>query len=348
MDFTRNICEKRENAGGRTGQYPDGRPYYSLPLFLRQQFGAPLCKLSLNGGMSCPNRDGTVGYGGCVFCSAGGSGEFAADGELSVTEQIAQARNRAEAGAGRAGSRDRRDGKGQPARYIAYFQAYTNTYGPLTRLEQIFTEALKPEDVAALSIATRPDCLGEPVIGLLGRLAEKKPVWVELGLQTMHEATAVRIRRGYDLPCFEQAVKRLQAGGHTVIVHMILGLPGESMEQMAATARYLGELGVDGVKLQLLHVLKGTVLGEWYERGEVPVMEKEEYFAAVAGCLQALPRDVVIHRLTGDGPKELLLAPLWSRDKKRVLNELHHYLKLHGIWQGQSLAGAETMKIFPD
>ena len=353
MDSTRNICETGEKAGGRTGQYPDGRPYCSLPLFLRQQFGGPLYKLSLNGGMSCPNRDKTVGDGGCIFCSAGGSGEFAADAGLSVSEQIAQARRRAEAKAEKAsGGRQKDTGngegggrkeKGNPARYIAYFQAYTNTYAPPERLERIFTEALRPEDVAVLSIATRPDCLGEPVIRLLDRLAEKKPVWVELGLQTMHEETAIRIRRGYALPCFEQAVRRLQAGGHMVIVHMILGLPGESREQMAATARYLGDLGVDGVKLQLLHILKGTVLGEWYERGQVSVMEKEEYFAAVAACLQVLPRRTVIHRLTGDGPKELLLAPFWSRDKKRVLNELHHYLKIHGIWQGQNLAGRHAV-----
>ena len=339
MDSMRNICEKREKAGGRTGQYPDGRPYYSLPLFLRRQFGAPLYKLSLNGGMSCPNRDGTVGYGGCIFCSAGGSGEFAADGGLSVANQMIQAKNRVQAKVGKTAAEGRKKGagRGQEARYIAYFQAFTNTYAPLYRLEQIFTEAITPEDVAALSIATRPDCLGEPVIGLLDRLAQKKPVWIELGLQTMHEATALQIRRGYALPCFEQAVRRLKASGHMVIVHVILGLPGESIEQMAATARYLGELGVDGVKLQLLHVLKGTVLGEQYCRGEVSVMEKEEYFAAVAACLQVIPRDVLIHRITGDVPKELLLAPAWSLDKKWVLNELHHYLKIHEVWQGQNL-----------
>lgn len=321
--------------------YADGRPYYSLNLFLKQEFGGRVYKLSLDGGMSCPNRDGKIGRGGCVFCSAGGSGDFAADRKLSIADQIRQAKEKIEGKVSR--EPERSVGKAafqssdRKPRYIAYFQAYTNTYAPVGYLERIFTEAMEPEEIVALSIATRPDCLEEPVMELLDHLGERKPIWVELGLQTIHEESAKRIRRGYELPCFERAVHRLKAGGHTVIVHVILGLPGESREMMVETVRYLGQLGIDGIKLQLLHVLKDTELANWYEQGRFRVMSKEEYFAAVSDCLRVLPRDVVIHRITGDGPKELLIAPTWSGDKKRVLNELHHYLKEYQVVQGSSL-----------
>ncbi len=311
---------RKEGNGGCQGLYPDGRPYYTLNLYLKQHFGKRLQKLSLDGGMSCPNRDGTISYGGCVFCSAGGSGDFAADRQLSVTEQMAQARAQV--------ARKEQSG------YIAYFQAYTNTYGPIDYLEQIFTEAMDDPEVEVLSIATRPDCLGVDVCALLDRLSQKKPIWVELGLQTMHEDSARWINRGYELPVFEQAVRRLKAGGHIVIVHVILGLPGETREQMIETVRYLGQLGIDGIKLQLLHVLRGTKLAEWYEEGRFEALTKEEYFSMVADCMRVLPRDVVIHRITGDGPKDLLIAPRWSGHKKAVLNELHHYLKEHGVVQG--------------
>lgn len=333
--------QTREN-GGCQGLYPDGRPYYTLNLYLKQRFGKRLQKLSLDGGMSCPNRDGTISYGGCVFCSAGGSGDFAADRRLSVTEQMIQAKAQV---AGKTflqrkavptdGAVTRvQKAENERLGYIAYFQAYTNTYGPIDYLEQIFTEAMKDPEVEVLSIATRPDCLGEDVCALLDRLSQKKPIWVELGLQTMHEDTARRINRGYELAVFEEAVRCLKMGGHTVIVHVILGLPGESKDQMVETVRYLGKLGVDGIKLQLLHVLRGTKLADWYEEGQFEALTKEEYFAIVADCLQVLPRDVVIHRITGDGPKDLLIAPLWSGHKKAVLNELHHYLKEHGVVQG--------------
>ena len=322
--------------GGRGELYPDGRPYYTLNLYLKQHFGKRLQKLSLDGGMSCPNRDGTISYGGCVFCSAGGSGDFAADRRLSVTEQMeqakAQVRGKTESQAPQGGQLSQ-----MAPSYIAYFQAYTNTYGPIDYLERIFTEAMDASDVEVLSIATRPDCLGDDVMKLLDRLAQRKPIWVELGLQTMHEKTACRINRGYELPVFEQAVKRLKAGGHTVIVHVILGLPGESREQMVETVCYLGNLGIDGIKLQLLHVLRGTKLAQWYEEGQFAVLEKEEYFSIVADCLRVLPRNVVIHRITGDGPKDLLIDPRWSGSKKSVLNELHHYLKAHSIVQGSGL-----------
>ena len=320
----------REN-GGCQGLYPDGRPYYTLNQYIREHFGHRLQKLSLDGGMSCPNRDGTISYGGCVFCSAGGSGDFAADRCLSVTKQLAQAKAQV---AGKVSEKK--------AAYIAYFQAYTNTYGPIEYLEKIFTEAMVDPEVEVLSIATRPDCLGEDVCRLLDRLSEKKPIWVELGLQTMHEETAVRINRGYPLVVFEETVRRLKAGGHTVIVHVILGLPGETREQMIETVRYLGRVGIDGIKLQLLHVLRDTKLAQWYEEGQFEALTKEEYFSIVADCLRVLPREVAIHRITGDGPKELLIAPLWSGHKKAVLNELHHYLKEHQVVQGSAVVNGEA------
>ena len=295
--------------------------------------------------MSCPNRDGTISHGGCVFCSAGGSGDFAADRRLSVTEQMEQAKGQVgrKVQAAQIGVPIVEHGSGSQGKmseapaYIAYFQAYTNTYGPVEYLEKIFTEAMDAPDVEVLSIATRPDCLGEDVMALLDRLGQCKPIWVELGLQTMHEETARLINRGYELPVFEQAVRRLQAGGHTVIAHVILGLPGETREQMVETVRYLGTLGIDGIKLQLLHVLRGTKLADWYEEGQFAALEKEEYFSIVADCLRVLPRDMVIHRITGDGPKDLLIAPRWSGHKKAVLNELHHYLKEHQVVQGSGL-----------
>lgn len=321
------VKQKESRDGCSKGRYSDGRPYYSLPLYLKEQFGGRLQKLSLDGGMSCPNRDGTVGYGGCIFCSEGGSGEFAADRRLSVREQIEAAKGVKSAwGAGPAGK----------SGYIAYFQAYTNTYGPVPYLKKLFTEALEHPEIAVLSIGTRPDCLGEEVVSLLQELQEKyqKPIWVELGLQTKSDETAARIHRGYLLECFETAVGRLKKARLAVIVHVILGLPGETGEDMVETVRYLGETGIDGIKLQLLHVLKGTELAQWYERGEVSPLSKEAYFSILGRCLQVLPREVVIHRLTGDGPKQLLIAPTWNCDKKIILNEFHHYLKEQGIVQG--------------
>jgi len=333
---------RKENNGGCQGLYPDGRPYYTLNLYLKQRFGKRLQKLSLDGGMSCPNRDGTISHGGCVFCSAGGSGDFAADRRLSVAEQLAYAKTQVS-------GKKLQQRKSLPKNisvtsvqkteeecpgYIAYFQAYTNTYGPIDYLERIFTEAMEDPEVKVLSIATRPDCLGEDVCALLDHMSQKKPIWVELGLQTMHEDTARKINRGYELPVFEEAVRRLKTGGHTVIVHVILGLPGETREQMVETVRYLGRLGIDGIKLQLLHVLRDTKLARWYEEALFETLTKEEYFAIIADCLRVLPREVVIHRITGDGPKDLLMAPLWSGHKKTVLNELHHYLKEHSVVQG--------------
>lgn len=298
------------------------KPYHSLDYMLRERFGEKVYKVTLNGGMSCPNRDGKLGTRGCIFCSAGGSGDFAADSSLSITEQI-----------------DRQisilSAKRPIHKYIAYFQAFTNTYAPVEYLEKIFTEALAHPGIAALSIGTRPDCLGKDVVTLLSRLNRQKPVWVELGLQTIHEKTAAYIRRGYPLSCFEDAVRRLRSEGIEVIVHTILGLPGESTQDILNTMKYLNHQDIQGIKLQLLHVLRGTDLASDYEKGLFCTYERDEYISLVISCLEHLRPDMVIHRITGDGPKDLLIAPLWASRKREVLNLLHHQMKENHNYQGR-------------
>ncbi len=298
------------------------KPYHSLDYMLRERFGEKVYKVTLNGGMSCPNRDGKLGTRGCIFCSAGGSGDFAADSSLSITEQI-----------------DRQisilSAKRPIHKYIAYFQAFTNTYAPVEYLEKIFTEALAHPGIAALSIGTRPDCLGKDVIALLSRLNRQKPVWVELGLQTIHEKTAAYIRRGYPLSCFEDAVRRLRSEDIEVIVHTILGLPGESTQDILNTMKYLNHQDIQGIKLQLLHVLQGTDLASDYEKGLFRTYERDEYISLVISCLEHLRPDMVIHRITGDGPKDLLIAPLWASRKREVLNLLHHQMKENHNYQGR-------------
>lgn len=301
--------------------------YHSLDFALKQQFGQKLYKISLDGGMTCPNRDGTLGTGGCIFCSAGGSGEFAPAPGLSVTEQI-------EAGKQvfcEKNLKDAADADTRGQQFIAYFQSFTNTYAPTARLRQLFTEAIDHPDIAALSIGTRPDCLPPDVIDLLAELNERKPVWVELGLQTIHDRTASLIRRGYPLSVFEDALARLKAAGLTVIVHVILGLPGETADDMLATADYLAHAGIDGIKLQLMHVLRGTDL----EQFSFPLFSMEEYVDILIRCIEHLDPAIVIHRITGDGPKDLLVAPLWSADKRKVLNTIHHEMKVRDSWQGK-------------
>ena len=300
------------------------KPYHSLDYMLQDRFKEKVYKITLNGGMSCPNRDGTLGNRGCIFCSAGGSGDFAASARLSVTEQIADAKKRLA-------------GKRPVERYIAYFQAYTNTYAPIGHLRKIFTEAAAHPDVAVLSIATRPDCLGPDILGLLEDLNRVKPVWVELGLQTIHPESARYLRRGYDMPVFDRAVKDLKAIGVTVIVHQILGLPGETPEMMAETARYIGQSGAEGIKFHLLHVLRNTDLAAEWQAGRVQTLELEEYISILELCLRNLPPEAVIHRLTGDGAKRDLLAPLWSGDKKRVLNAIHQAFLRDNLIQGSTL-----------
>ncbi len=295
--------------------------YYSLNEYLKQTFGEKVYKLSLDGGMTCPNRDGTLGTRGCIFCSAGGSGEFAACRELTVTQQLEQAKQRVAA-------------KTDCRRFIAYFQPFTNTYAPVSYLRRIFEEAVAPAEVVALSVATRPDCLGDGVLSLLAELNRRKPVWVELGLQTIHPQTAAYIRRGYALSVYDEAVRRLRGVGVQVITHVILGLPRESREDMLASVRYAGERS-DGVKLQLLHVLRGTDLLRDYEQGLFRTLSPEEYVSLLCDCIEALPPGVVIHRLTGDGDKKLLAAPLWSADKKRVLNMINRTLRERNVIQGK-------------
>lgn len=300
------------------------KPYHSLDWELKKQFGHKVYKLSLDGGMTCPNRDGKLGKRGCIFCSAGGSGDFAAPACPDIHTQIEQAKAQVSLKLPKA-----------PASYIAYFQSYTNTYAPVSYLEPLFEGAISHPDVSVLSIATRPDCLSDDVIALLARLNEKKPVWVELGLQTIHEETARLIRRGYELPVFEDALSRLKSAGLTVITHVILGLPGETREQMKQTVSYLSDIHTDGIKLHLLHILKGTDLAAYYQTSPFPIFTMEEYIDLVIDCVELLSPDIVIHRITGDGPKNLLIAPLWSGDKRRVLNTLHKRFKERNTWQGR-------------
>ena len=296
--------------------------YYSLNEYLKKTFGEKVYKISLDGGMTCPNRDGTLGSHGCIFCSEGGSGEFASQRALSVSEQIEQAKRRISK-------------KSDCKKFIAYFQPFTNTYAPVSYLRKIFEEAVAPEEIAALSIATRPDCLGDDVLDLLDELNKKKPVWVELGLQTIHEKSAEYIRRGYDLNVYDESVKKLHKIGVNVITHIILGLPNESKKEIIESVRYAGERS-DGIKLQLLHVLKGTDLLKDYERGMFETLTLDEYVDLLCDCIEALPPDVVIHRMTGDGDKKLLVAPLWSADKKRVLNTIHKALNDRNVTQGRN------------
>lgn len=282
--------------------------------YLRNTFGCKVYKISLNGGFTCPNRDGTIDTRGCIFCSAGGSGDFAESPTQSVTEQI-------EAGKTRVAAK-MKDGK-----YIAYFQAFTNTYGPVEKLRALYTEAIRHPDIVALSIATRPDCLPEEVLELLEELNHIKPVWVELGLQTIHPATADYIRRGYDLEVYDRAVRNLRARHLEVITHVILGLPGETAADMVETVRYVVASGATGIKLQLLHVLRGTDLAKDYEAGKFEVLTEDAYMEILRQCLAVIPPQMVIHRLTGDGPKRILIAPLWSGDKKHVLNRVNRLLE---------------------
>jgi radical SAM protein (TIGR01212 family) len=283
---------------------------------LKARFGTKVYKLSLSAGCTCPNRDGTLGTGGCTFCSAGGSGEFAAP-PAPIGVQIAAAKKRVDPKfPKRIPPKDRR--------YLAYFQSYTNTYGDPERLAALWRAAAAPDDIVGLSVGTRPDCLPPTILDALAAVNRTKPVWVELGLQTIHPRTARAIRRGYALPVFEQAYRDLTDRGIAVVVHVILGLPGESRDDMLATVRYLAKLApaLAGIKLQLLHVLKGTALAEQYAADPFPLFSLDDYCGLVVDCLKLLPRSTAVHRLTGDGPKRLLIAPLWSADKRRVMNAL--------------------------
>jgi len=295
--------------------------YLTTNNYVRQVFGCKVYKLSLSAATTCPNRDGTIGYGGCSFCSVGGSGDFASAAYLPVEEQIARAKRRVGA-------------KAEKMPYIAYFQSFTGTHGNLELLERSYQAACDCQEIVGLSIATRPDCLGNNALAMLARLAKRKPLWVELGLQTIHEATAKRINRGYELSVYEEAMQKLAELKVHRITHVILGLPGESVEDMLATVSYVGRW-TDGIKLQLLHVLEHTRLAEEYRAGLLKVLEPEDYYRLVADCVELLPESCVIHRLTGDGPKKDLLAPLWSGNKKRVMADMQAVFREREIFQAK-------------
>ncbi len=303
------------------------KPYYSLDYYLKQRFGEKIYKIALDVDMTCPNRDGTLDTRGCIFCSSGGSGEYASKYQPNIQAQIEQ---------GIASYTRKQIGN----RYIAYFQSYTNTYASVERLRSLYTQALSHPLVVGISIATRPDCLGTEVLDLLKSLQEEFPhqmIWVELGLQTMHERTATYIRRGYSLPVFEEAVSHLTQIQIPIVVHTILGLPFETTEDILATMNYLNQFPIMGIKLQLLHVLRDTDLAIAYEHGDFTCMSLEEYASLVITCIEQLSPDIVIHRITGDGPKDLLIAPLWSLGKRNILNAIHNTMKREQRYQGRTL-----------
>lgn len=298
------------------------KPYHSLDHYLKETYHTKVYRIALNAGMSCPNRDGSLGRGGCIFCSAGGSGDFAGSPALSVTEQLRREKEVIRS-------------KRCCDTFIAYFQAFTNTYAPSERLRSLYGEAAADPEVAVISIATRPDCLPEDVIVLLSELNRRKTVWVELGLQTIHDATREFTRSGFSYGVFLDAVRRLHTAGIPVIVHLILGLPGETRDMMLASVKAMAQLPIQGVKLQLLHVLRGTVLADCYETQPFPIFSMEDYCETVIDCLELLPPRMIIHRLTGDGPRDLLLAPLWSTRKRDVLNHIRRRMKERNTWQGR-------------
>ena len=289
-------------------------PFYSANDYYREKFGSKIIKIAIDGGFTCPNRDGKLSTKGCIFCSAKGSGDFAGSRVLSVTEQFEQ-------------MKEKMAKKWGYGKYLIYFQAFTNTYEPVEMLRQKYEEAINHPDIVALSIATRPDCLGDDVLRLLDEMNKIKPVFVELGLQTIHQKSAKYIRRGYDLSVYNKAVRDLKKIGVNVVVHVILGLPNESENDMLETVKYVCESGANGIKLQLLHVIDGTDLAKDYEKGLFKTLEFDEYVNLIVKCVKIIPKDIVIHRLTGDGAKKDLIAPLWSADKKRVLNAINKALR---------------------
>ena len=310
-----------------TAQLWHGRPYYSLDAFLKNTYGEKIYKIAVDAGFTCPNRDGTLGSHGCIFCSAGGSGDYAV--KISKHPSVA-----AQISAGIDLFHHKRIGR----RFIAYFQAYTNTYGPLPRLYALYTEALREPFVTGISIATRPDCISEKLVTMLVNIKSEFPdkfVWIELGLQTIHEQTADFIRRGYSLSVYDTCVRLLKEAHIPVITHLILGLPGETQEHILSTIDHINRIGTWGIKLQLLHVLRDTDLAVLYEQGGYIPLSRDAYIDLVIACLEHLSPDIVIHRLTGDGSREILLAPLWSLDKRNVLNALHHTMKQRSSCQGR-------------
>ena len=321
-NIQKGFIKKVPDGGKEKRMFWDEKRYYSIDYYLKKAFGEKVYRLALHGGMTCPNRDGKLDTRGCIFCSAAGSGDFAQKASVPIQAQLESAK---------AQIRTKRGCR----KFIAYFQAFTNTYAPIPYLRRIFMEAICALDVAALSIATRPDCLSGDILSLLAELNQIKPVWIELGLQTIHPQTRRFIRSGFSLECFQEAVESLSRLQIPVIVHVILGLPGETHRQMLETVSYVGRLSVFGIKLQLLHVLSDTDLGTLYQKKPFPLFSQEGYCEIIADCLEILPSDITIHRLTGDGPKDLLVAPLWSKAKRSVLNQIHQTLKARDTWQGK-------------
>ncbi|WP_105177563.1 MULTISPECIES: TIGR01212 family radical SAM protein [Clostridium] len=301
----------------------NGKRYHSLNYFLREKFGEKVFKISLDGGFSCPNRDGKVSKGGCVFCSARGSGDYAGSRNFSITGQFNNVKTMMA-------------NKWKSGKYIAYFQAYTNTYAPVDELRQKYEEAINQEGVVALSIATRPDCLEDDVLDLIEELSKKLYVWVELGLQTINDDVAKKINRGYDLKVFDDAMTRLKERNIDVVVHSILGLPGESQDDMLKTIDYIAHSGAQGIKLHLLHLMKDTKMVELYENGELQFLSQEDYIKLICRAVSILPKEMVVHRLTGDAPRDLLIGPMWSLKKWEVLNAIDKTLEDNDIYQGKN------------
>lgn len=301
----------------------EGKKYYTLNYFLRNKFGEKVFKISLDAGFSCPNRDGTISKGGCLYCSERGSGDFAGDRNFSISSQFEDIKAMMK-------------NKWKSGKYIAYFQAYTNTYGEIQELRRKYEEAIKQEGVVALAIATRPDCLSQEVIELVSEYNSKLYTWIELGLQTSNEKTAKIINRGYTLDIFEDALGRLRRKNIDVVVHTIFGLPGESREDMLNTIKYLANKEIQGIKIHLLHLLKGTPLVKLYEQGKLRFLEKDEYIDLVCEAITLLPESIVIHRLTGDAPRNLIIGPMWSLKKWEVLNNIDKKLNDEELYQGKA------------
>jgi len=299
-----------------------GKRYHTLNYHLRETFGQKVFKVPLDAGFTCPNRDGTKGLGGCLFCSPYGSGDFAGDRRLSLNEQFQQVR----------GVLHR---KWPQALYIAYFQAFTNTYAPVSHLREVYCSVLKEPGVVGISIATRPDCLPDDVLRLLTELNRFTYLWVELGMQTVHESTARAMNMGYSFSDVQAAVEGLKSLGIRVCLHIILGLPGESREMMMETVRCAARLGVQGIKIHLLHVIKNTGLEKMYLKGQFKCLDRQEYIELVADILEILPPEMIIHRLTGDSPREALIAPQWSLKKWEILNDIDRELECRDSWQGK-------------
>lgn len=300
----------------------NGKRYHSLNYFLRDRFKEKVFKISLDGGFSCPNRDGTISKGGCLFCSESGSGDYAGDRELSITKQFCDIK-------------EMMNKKWKEGKYIAYFQAFTNTYAPVEELKRKYNEALKQEGVVAIAIATRPDCLQDEVLELLEEINKKFYVWVELGLQTVSDETARKINRGYKLEVYEDAIRRLKERNIDFVTHCIFGLPGESKEDMLRSVDYIAHSGSKGIKFHLLHLMKHTPMVKLYERGELEFLSQDDYIDLICKSIAMLPEEMVVHRLTGDAPRDLLIGPMWSLKKWEVLNAIDKALVDNEIYQGK-------------